>query len=106
MIDPKNGIRTAARAVVAAALAAALAACGAHTIASSAIGVSPAASAPSIVTPPEPVAEVTELPEIVVTARAPHAGEGTGSSIRSSEKGPHAVARKVRVPGGAANESG
>ena len=93
MIDPKNGLRTAARGVVAAALAAALAACGAHTITSSAISVSPAPSVSSVTTPPALVVEVTELPEVVVTAHAPHAP-------------PHATARKVRAPSGAANESG
>ena len=102
MTDRKDGIRIPARAPIAAALAAVLAACSAHNSTSSADSasptpnVSPAANVAPVAGVSDPPVRESDLPEIVVTARALHPGQPSNETM----------ARKARVPSNTSNESG
>ncbi len=111
MIVRKDGIRIPARAAIAVALAAVLAACSAHTSTSSTTNV------PSAANVADTPARESDLPEIVVTARALHPGEPSVERAGASQapelsipsyigKSPLARARKARAPSSASNESG
>jgi hypothetical protein len=93
------------RTSIAAALAVALAACNAQMSASSSAVV------------PDPPAPPSDLPEIVVRARALHRDEGADDPARGSKdqgltvpgdlgESRDATARKARAPGGAPDETG
>lgn len=118
MTDRKDGIRIPARAAIAVALAAVLAACSAHNSTSSTDSVSPSAnvspaanvSAAANVSPmagvSDPPVRESELPEIVVSARALHPGQASNETMPSYTGKRQAMARKARVPSNASNESG
>ena len=115
MIIRIAGIRARARAPLAAvlvpALAAVLAGCGAYDSTASIDSASSAAGARSTVDVPDPpaqeapAAQESNLPEIIVTARAPRAdGQSIPSYIGKRER--EAMARKARAANGGSNETG
>jgi hypothetical protein len=115
MINRIVGMRARAcapfAAVLVPALAALLAGCGAYNSTASTDGASSAAGARSTANVPDPpaqeapAAQESNLPEIVVTARAPRAdGQSIPSYIGKRER--EAMARKARAANGSSNETG
>lgn len=99
------GIRKRAAPLAAAlvpALAAVLAGCGAYN---SVGGAHSTANVPDPPAQASPSVQESNLPEIVVTARAPRAdGQSIPSYIGKRER--EAMARKARAANGASNETG
>ena len=122
MIEPKNGIRIHAHAAITLAVGAVLAACSAHSSTAPTANVSPTANtSPTNVSPTadvrDPPTGESELPEIVVTARAPERAEESNERIREANAGGQSVpdyivrdraakARKARVPSNSPDETG
>src|SRR5204862_4335826 len=80
MIHRKARIGISAQAPMAAALAAVLAGCGVDTSTPSTANTSPTTNVP------DPPARESDLPEIVVTARALRPGEGADEGTKASDR--------------------